>query len=143
MYKLEMGTFGRLAKGNDCDLLVCTIIAAVVLSFRALLEYRSPSHPDIQVVKRVIALEGDKVYTRAPYPLPIAEVPAGHVWVEGDGGKQSLDSNTYGPISKSLITGRIVYVVWPWNSFGTIRWDQFKGKTKVIKGQRHDRLEWH
>lgn len=93
-------------------------------------------------MKRVIALEGDKVYTRAPYPFSTAVVPTGHVWVEGDGGKQSLDSNTYGPISKSLITGKIVYVVWPWSSFGTIRWDQFRGKTKVVEAQDHERLEW-
>jgi mitochondrial inner membrane protease subunit 2 len=103
---------------------------------------RSPYHPEKQVVKRVIALEGDRVYTRAPYPLPIADVPPGHVWVEGDGGKQSLDSHHYGPIAKSLITGKIVYVVLPWSSFGTVRWDQYKGKTRVIKGQSQERLKW-
>ncbi len=100
-------------------------------------------HPDKQVVKRIIALDGDRVVTRAPYPHPIAEVPAGHIWVEGDGGhggKRSLDSNTYGPISKSLLTGRITHVLWPWNSFGPVRWWEFKGKTKVIERQEHDRF---
>lgn len=87
-------------------------------------------------MKRVIALERDKVYTRAPYPHHLIEVPAGHIWVEGDGynnGKQSLDSNTYGPISMNLITGRITSVLLPWSSFGPIRWWEFRGKTRVVK----------
>jgi inner membrane protease subunit 2 len=66
----------------------------------------------------------------------MVEVPAGHVWVEGDGGARSLDSNTYGPISKSLIVGRIVLAIWPWSIFGRIRWEDYRGKTKVVK--RHD-----
>jgi inner membrane protease subunit 2 len=84
------------------------------------------------------------VHTRAPYPFPTMQVPSGHVWVEGDGGrgKQSVDSNTYGPISKNLITGKITYVMWPWKSFGPVQWEQFKGKTRVIKGQDHERLRW-
>lgn len=124
------------AKGNDCDFLVGNLYQLENASLT--IARRSPFHPEVQVVKRIIALEGDKVYTRAPYPFPLADVPPGHVWVEGDGGKSSLDSNTYGPISKSLITGKVIYMVLPWSSFGPIRWDQFKGKTKVIKGQRHE-----
>jgi inner membrane protease subunit 2 len=87
-------------------------------------------------VKRVIAKEGDKVFTRGPWPQPIVTVPVGHVWVEGDGGqsgKQSLDSNTYGPISINLIEGKVTHVLWPRSSFGPIRWWEFKGKTRVIK----------
>jgi inner membrane protease subunit 2 len=104
---------------------------------------RSPYHPNTQVVKRVIALEGDKVITRSPYPQPIAEVPPGHVWVEGDGGSQtSLDSNHYGPIAQSLIIGRVTHVLWPWSSFGPIRWWEFKGKTKVLQAGTERRLEW-
>ncbi|PQE22911.1 mitochondrial inner membrane protease subunit 2 protein [Rutstroemia sp. NJR-2017a BBW] len=72
----------------------------------------------------------------APYPYPYADVPAGHVWLEGDnaGPNKSLDSNHYGPISMSLITGQLKYIVWPRSSFGHIRWWEFKGKTRVIKG---------
>ncbi|PQE19271.1 mitochondrial inner membrane protease subunit 2 protein [Rutstroemia sp. NJR-2017a WRK4] len=101
-----------------------------------LVSFWSPSHPDTMSVKRVIGLEGDRVYTRAPYPYPYADVPAGHVWLEGDnaGPNKSLDSNHYGPISMSLITGQLKYIVWPRSSFGPIRWWEFKGKTRVIKG---------
>lgn len=53
-------------------------------------------------VKRIIALEGDTVVTRAPYPFPQTKVPFGHVWVEGEHPefeRNTLDSNTYGPVS--------------------------------------------
>jgi len=42
-------------------------------------------------------------------------VPFNHVWLEGDADdpRKSLDSNTYGPVSISLITGRVVAVLWP------------------------------
>lgn len=42
-------------------------------------------------------------------------MPFNHLWVEGDAQdpKKSLDSNTYGPISVSLVTGRAVAVLRP------------------------------
>ena len=135
-----METVRGFEEGNDRVFLVSALLQPEGASLIS--DNRSPYHPDKQVVKRVIALEGDRVYTRAPYPFPIADVPPGHVWVEGDGGHQSLDSHHYGPISKSLITGKIVYVVLPWSSFGAVRWDHYKGKTRVIKGRSHGGLEW-
>ncbi len=54
------------------------------------------------MIKRVIALEGDTVMTKSPYPFPRETVPAGHVWVEGEhpeGTRHSNDSNLYGPVS--------------------------------------------
>lgn len=46
---------------------------------------------------------------------PTQIVPFNHIWVEGDAedSRKSLDSNTYGPVSISLITGRVMAVVWP------------------------------
>lgn len=42
-------------------------------------------------------------------------MPFNHVWLEGDAEdpRKSLDSNTYGPVSISLITGRVIAVLWP------------------------------
>ena len=107
-------------------------------------EFRSPSHPDILAVKRIIAIEGDKVFARTPHPAPIADIPAGHVWVEGDNrdGNKSLDSNHYGPIPINLIQGRVTHVLRPWASSGPINWADFKGKTRVIRGRREDALQW-
>jgi inner membrane protease subunit 2 len=79
------------------------------------------------------------VQTRAPYPIPIAEVPKGHVWVEGDNkdGRKTLDSLHYGPISMSLIQGKVTHIVtfeFPTLlRFNSIRWWEFKGRTRVIK----------
>lgn len=99
------------------------------------LSSRSPTHPEKLAVKRVIGLEGDTVQTKAPYPIPLAEVPVGHVWVEGDNrdGRKTLDSNYYGPISMGLISGKVTHVLWPWKSCGAIRWWEFKGRTRVIR----------
>lgn len=42
------------------------------------------------------------------------KVPYGHVWVEGVNQRNTVDSNDYGVISKSMITGVAVGVVKPW-----------------------------
>lgn len=83
---------------------------------------RSPLDPEKIAVKRIVALEGDLVRPRKHQPA--IRVPKGHIWVEGDAGtdKESLDSNTYGPISTRLVTGRLTHILYPWKKFGRIRW---------------------
>lgn len=52
-------------------------------------------------IKRVVALAGDTVETKKPYPFPEETVPVGHVWVEGEhpeSDRWSSDSNYYGPV---------------------------------------------
>ncbi|KAK2754698.1 hypothetical protein FQN54_006831 [Arachnomyces sp. PD_36] len=77
--------------------------------------FRSPSNPAHTAIKRIIALPGDRVTTRSPCLKDTQIIPWNHVWVEGDADdpKKSLDSNTYGPVSMSLISGRVVGVLWP------------------------------
>lgn len=84
---------------------------------------RSPLDPEKSAVKRVIGIEGDRVRSRDPHQ-PTVRVPKGHIWVEGDAGtdRESLDSNTYGPISARLVTGRLTHIIYPWKKFGQIRW---------------------
>ncbi|TWU72732.1 hypothetical protein ED733_001011 [Metarhizium rileyi] len=90
---------------------------------------RSPYHPEVTAVKRVVAVEGDVVRTKKPYPIPMVWIPPGHVWVEGDGpAGASLDSNTYGPVSKRLLTGRVTHVVYPFRKFGQVRWWEHERK---------------
>ncbi|PMD54229.1 LexA/Signal peptidase [Hyaloscypha bicolor E] len=107
-----------------------------------LVSFQSPNNPERLAIKRVIAIEGDIVHTRAPCPLPTVQVPVNHVWVEGDNRDRSRDSNTYGPLPKSLIQGKLTYILWPWKSSGPIHWRQFKGKTRVIRGRRQDAPNW-
>ena len=115
--------------------------------------FMNPLRPEAFAVKRVIALEGDVVVldkARRPSvregPEPAAvrawdawggkvKVPEGHVWVEGDNLRESLDSNWYGPISKSLVTGRATAVVWPPRRFWTAPWVGFESRTRVVEGR--------
>ena len=71
--------------------------------------YRSPIDPEKVAVKRVVGLEGDAVVTR---PVgggggglggggeggEVVKVDSGKVWVEGDEGFWSVDSNVYGAV---------------------------------------------
>lgn len=84
---------------------------------------RSPYNPEVVVVKRIVGLEGDTVQTREPYPFPTAKVPVGHVWIEGDGRPgTTLDSNTYGPVSMRLLTGKVTHAIYPFHKLGRVRW---------------------
>ncbi|EFX02699.1 mitochondrial inner membrane protease subunit [Grosmannia clavigera kw1407] len=101
----------------------CKLYAQEGLQRGMIVFLRSPVHPEVVSVKRVIGLEGDVVQTRRPYPTAYVRVPAGHVWVEGDAGEgRSLDSNTYGPVSIGLVTGRLSHILLPLNKAGLVRW---------------------
>lgn len=58
-----------------------------------------------------MALPGETVKTRAPYPLPEVLVPPGHIWVEGEDWRMSKDSNEYGPV-RSFIISRFIHRSW-------------------------------
>jgi inner membrane protease subunit 2 len=98
-----------------------------------------PHDPEGEAIKRVLAVEGDTVWRdvrriglekkmgdvwtkeRGLLPVPpVVKVPIGHVWVEGDNWRESLDSNTFGPISLSLVTGRATKIVRPYSRWGKI-----------------------
>lgn len=77
--------------------------------------FRSPANPSHVAVKRVVGLPGDRITTRKPCLRATQIVPYNHVWVEGDAEDpdRSMDSNTYGPVSISLIGGRVMGVLSP------------------------------
>lgn len=98
----------------------------------------SPSRPEAMAVKRIIALEGDVVRTKPPYPFMEETVPLGHVWVEGEHpehSRSSIDSNTYGAVPVSLLVGKVTGVYWPWSKAGVIRWQDWKGTSRVREGR--------
>jgi len=94
-------------------------------------------------VKRVVGLEGDAVVTR---PVggggggeggnggggEVVKVDSGKVWVEGDEGFWSVDSNVYGAIPKALIEAKVVYVVWPPSRAGRVK-DDYMGRVGALK----------
>jgi inner membrane protease subunit 2 len=63
-------------------------------------------------------------------------VPYGHVWVEGDNWRNSLDSNDFGPISRGLIEGKAVAIwrsLFDWRAVGDERGK--KGRSRVVPGK--------
>ncbi|KAH8694992.1 putative mitochondrial inner membrane protease subunit Imp2 [Talaromyces proteolyticus] len=100
--------------------------------------FRSPANSSNIAIKRVIALPGDRVTTREPCPRPSQIVPFNHVWLEGDvdDPRKSLDSNTYGPVSISLITGRVIAVLSPRMRF--LKWQDWD---KPIEEKENDNAQ--
>lgn len=104
---------------------------------------KSPEE-DRQLIKRLIAVEGDKVevtdgkvYVNGEVSLiglpdepvtPVGEdpkntdltVPEGYVYVLGDNREFSLDSTEFGPIDKDWITGRAIFRFFPFGRFGSL-----------------------
>ncbi|KAG4073462.1 hypothetical protein HA402_003941 [Bradysia odoriphaga] len=79
----------------------------------------SPKDPEQKIIKRIVALQGDVVSTIG-YKKPYVKIPDGFCWVEGDHTGNSLDSNTFGPVSAGLMTARATYIVWPPNRWQKI-----------------------
>jgi signal peptidase I len=98
---------------------------------------RCPGAPEADLVKRVIALPGQTIYSsgnniyinghllaepylpsRDPLGLPIASsqhpyhVPRGEFYVLGDNRADSCDSRYWGPIQGSSIIGKAILVIW-------------------------------
>ncbi|TKA73713.1 hypothetical protein B0A55_05487 [Friedmanniomyces simplex] len=121
--------------------------------------FRSPTRPDCNAVKRVVGLEGDRI-TLDPQRRPAGDsspesrvwdameanadphggsggvvVPPGHIWVEGDFWRKSQDSNAYGPLSKSLVMGKAMLVLWPWERCATRPWVGYESATRVVEGR--------
>ncbi|KAI9333560.1 peptidase S24/S26A/S26B/S26C [Obelidium mucronatum] len=97
--------------------------------------FTAPHDPELTLVKRVIALEGDVVHTRPPpslkYEYPeknlkftppprFVKIPKGHCWVESDESYRGIDSNVFGPIPIALIEARVKYIVWPIERMGEV-----------------------
>ena len=65
-----------------------------------------PGRPGFELVKRVVALGGD----RAPDGKAL---PVGRIWVEGDASDASTDSRDFGPVDAASVTGIVVLVYHP------------------------------
>ncbi|XP_055624215.1 mitochondrial inner membrane protease subunit 2 [Toxorhynchites rutilus septentrionalis] len=94
----------------------------------------SPKDPSQKIIKRVVGLQGDVISTLG-YKMPYVKVPEGHCWIEGDHTGNSLDSNTFGPISLGLITARATQIVWPPTRWQSLKSDIQKTRHPISLGK--------
>ncbi|MEN9328454.1 MAG: hypothetical protein RI947_1262 [Candidatus Parcubacteria bacterium] len=123
----------------------------VTYKFRALergdvIVFRSPRNPDIEFIKRIIGLPGDKVLFREGEVYVngqqlkenyIADktslweggyakedeaivVPSDSLFVLGDNRPRSSDSREFGPIAQTSIIGQVFYRYYPANKIGIV-----------------------
>ncbi|XP_055920076.1 mitochondrial inner membrane protease subunit 2 [Eupeodes corollae] len=90
----------------------------------------SPKNPDQKIIKRIVGLEGDVISTLG-YKTDVVRIPDGHCWIEGDHMGNSLDSNTFGPVSLGLMTARATYIVWPPSRWQSLQAD-FPKPTRIL-----------
>jgi inner membrane protease subunit 2 len=90
------------------------------LSIGDIIMLRSPTEPEKVLVKRVVGTAGDEILTRGSYPKKTCRVPTNHLWVEGDNASQSIDSNTFGPVSIGMVLGKATTILFPPSRIGPI-----------------------
>jgi signal peptidase I len=104
--------------------------------------FHYPRDPEKSYIKRVIGLPGDRIWIEAGRvwlngsALPesyvpdqyrdgrsMAEVvvPSGTYFMMGDHRSISSDSREFGPVERSLIYGKAVFVYWPAKDAGVVR----------------------
>ncbi|KAI5779235.1 hypothetical protein EDC01DRAFT_621537 [Geopyxis carbonaria] len=111
------------------DLVLCNRWAPTASLHRGqVIVFRTPADPERVAVKRVVALEGDVVRPRPGSAMArvagLVTVPMGQVWVEGDEGFHSIDSNAYGPIPLGLVVAQVARIVWPLARAGPLAVDE-------------------
>ncbi len=108
---------------------------------------KSPKNPEIEFIKRIVAIPGDKVMIKngslyingrlleEPYAKPPTQVwpggyikegeevvvPEGYVFVLGDNRPRSSDSREFGPVPIQDIIGVVFYRYFPPSKAGPIR----------------------
>ena len=103
--------------------------------------FHYPRDPEKSYIKRVIALPGDTLridhgrvyvngkFVREPYvPLEYRDdgstaemvIPADTYFMMGDHRSISQDSRAFGPVDRSLIYGKAVFIYWPTRDLGVV-----------------------
>jgi len=104
--------------------------------------FHYPRNPETSYIKRVIALPGDRLWIdhgvvwlngnpliepyvpeefRDNHSYPEIVVPEDSYFMMGDHRCISWDSRKFGPVERSLIYGKAVFVMWPLKDAGTVR----------------------
>ncbi|ROW05289.1 hypothetical protein VSDG_00137 [Cytospora chrysosperma] len=119
MYPYLNDRYNQTRWGDVC--LTWKLYAQEGLQRGMIVTFHNPLKPEALTVKRIVGLPGDLVHTRPPFPNSFIRVPPNHIWVEGDG-TNTIDSNTFGPISIRLIEGRLTHILWPFQKAQRVKW---------------------
>jgi signal peptidase I len=79
---------------------------------RAVVVVEHPGRPGYEIIKRLVAVPGDRVGERSLGPVEF--------WVEGDG-PASTDSRHFGPVTRAELKARAIFVYRPRERRGLIR----------------------
>lgn len=89
----------------------------------------APHNPDMKLIKRIIALEGEAIRPRRGHEEGMGatstwaeqdgfiRIPKGHFWCESDEPFRGVDSNVFGPVPLGLIDARVACILWPFDRF--------------------------
>lgn len=99
-------SFNKIKKG---DIVIC----------------KSPRAPQEYICKRVVAMEGDRVFNVRQNSF--SSIKRGHIWLEGDNKTDSVDSRSYGQVPYGLLRGRAFFVLWPLNRLGPLGMPEEEG----------------
>ena len=83
----------RLANVSNGDIVACI----------------APDDPNKFICKRITHIEGDLITIHGKQ----IKIPKNHIFIQGDNPTTSYDSRYYGPISKSLVQGKVVCTLYP------------------------------
>ncbi|KAG8469058.1 hypothetical protein KFE25_007576 [Diacronema lutheri] len=83
---------------------------------------KSPTNVGQTVCKRIVGMPGDELdgFHRDYAWHEQSAVPAGHIWLEGDNRRNSMDSRNYGPVPLALVQSRVLVKLWPLHEAGAV-----------------------
>lgn len=92
-----------------------------VLAVGDVVTLSKPTDRRVSIIKRIGGLPGDTVTVERPAgPPEVLTVPPGHVWVVGDNAAASIDCRYYGPVPAALLTGKVLWRIWPPSTVGAL-----------------------
>jgi len=103
--------------------------------------WTGPDPPDAQS----LPVELDPLEKPKPPKNVWIKIPRGHMWIESDSIEDGYDSSRLGPVSQTLITAKVLKIVWPldkWNqSLGNQSRAQMAGRVAIkLQSQNTDHV---